>query len=63
MERYEYRRLKADIADLASDDFVTRLDALGAEGWKLVSTVKHERHGYSHELYLLFVRTVPPAAE
>lgn len=56
MDRYEYRVWKMDIADVAANDFETKLNDMGREGWKLDATVQRERHGYSHELTFLFSR-------
>ena len=63
MSQFEYRTLKTNVADLAKDELVTRLDSLGAEGWKLVSTVGHQHHGYSHEVHMIFVRTKKQAID
>lgn len=49
MNRYEYRILQTDIGQLGQKDFEVRLNAMGSEGWNLVATIPHERHGYSHE--------------
>jgi hypothetical protein len=62
MDGYEYRSLTTDITELAKEVFVERLNRLGAEGFQLVAAVPHERHGYSHEVHLLFMRTVPGEA-
>jgi hypothetical protein len=56
MNRYVYRTVNTDIAELAKPTFVEELNRLGAEGWKLVSTVSHERHGYSHEVHLVLMQ-------
>ena len=56
MNRYEYRTMKTSIERLAEEELVRDLNKLGAEGWSLVATVPHERHGYSHEVHLLFSR-------
>lgn len=54
--RWQYKRVDLDIADVAGPSFEQRLDRLGAEGWELVTAVQHARHGYSHEVHLLFKR-------
>lgn len=56
MTRYEYRTLSTDIAQLAEEELVKRLNAMGSEGWNLVAAVPQERHGYSHQVHLLFSR-------
>lgn len=60
--RWEYRRVDLDIAQVAKAGFEQTLNALGAEGWELVSAIQHERHGYSHEVHLVFKRGCGEAA-
>lgn len=55
MDRYEYKFIQADIADLGPN-LEGKLNALGDEGWRLMSTVSRERHGYSHEVHLILMR-------
>ena len=54
--RWQYKRVDLDILDLGGRSLEERLDRLGAEGWELVTAVQHARHGYSHEVHLLFKR-------
>lgn len=56
MNQYEYVVLHTKMNVLAEDDLARRMNGLGAEGWRLVSTVSHQHHGYSHEVHLFFVR-------
>jgi hypothetical protein len=56
MHGWEYKRLDLDIADVAGGAFEDRLQALGAARWELVTAIQHERHGYSHEVHLVFKR-------
>lgn len=56
MERYEYRILQADITDLGKKELEDRLNGLGSEGWNLVSTLSHERHGFSREIHMILSR-------
>lgn len=56
MSQFEYVVLHTKMNDLAGDDFTRRMNGLGAEGWRLVSTVSHQHHGYSHEVHMFFVR-------
>ena len=63
MNRYEYRSMQASVAQLSDEAFVRNLNELGAEGWNLVAAVPHERHGYSHEVHLLFSRLAEGPAE
>ena len=61
--RWQYKRVDLDIADVAGASFEGRLDRLGADGWELVTAVQHARHGYSHEVHLLFKRAAPREGE
>ena len=61
--RWEYKRLDLDIADVAGPSFEAHLDRIGAEGWELVTALQHARHGYSHEVHLLFKRTAARGEE
>lgn len=54
--RWRYKRVDIDITDVGGVRFEERLDGLGADGWELVTALQHERHGYSHEVHLLFKR-------
>src|SRR5690606_19222087 len=56
LTRYEYKVLLTDIAKVVEKSFEEELNGLGREGWKLEATVHRERHGYSHELTLVFSR-------
>jgi hypothetical protein len=57
--RWEYRRLNFDIREVSELGFEDQLNALGEEGWELVATLEHARHGYSHEVHLVFKRPMP----
>ncbi len=61
--RWEYKRLNLDIADIPHAAFEAELNELGAHGWELVAAVQHERHGYSHEVHLVFKRRASVAME
>jgi hypothetical protein len=63
MDRYEYRIVQTDIMKVTEKPFEAQLNQLGSDGWKLESTVQHERHGYSHEVAFLFSRPLSPAPE
>ena len=56
MTRWTYKRVMFEIGDLQEKDFEARLDAVGAEGWELVSTFDRERAGNSKECFFLFKR-------
>ena len=62
MNRYEYRTMRMAIERLGDESFVHTLNQLGADGWNLVSTVSHERHGYSREVHLIFSRVAEVGA-
>ncbi len=59
MDRYQYQTIQVDISELGKPELATRLDTLGREGWALVSTVSHERHGHSREVFMFFSRRAP----
>jgi len=63
MERYEYRIVQTDILKVTEKPFEVQLNDMGRDGWKLESTVQHERHGYSHEVAFLFSRPLSPTLE
>ena len=56
--RWEYMRVDLDIQDVSKPTFVDTLNSLGAQGWELISTLQHERHGYSHEVHLVLKRAL-----
>jgi hypothetical protein len=56
--RWEYKRINLQIGDVPQVEFEDDLNALGAQGWELVATLQHARHGYSHEVHLVFKRLV-----
>lgn len=60
MQSYEYRVVEIDIQKVHEKGFEAQLNEMGRDGWKLESTVQHERHGYSHEVVLLFCRPSTP---
>jgi hypothetical protein len=45
-----------DVLDIEKPEFEGRLDALGAEGWELVSSFDREKGGNSKEVYFIFKR-------
>lgn len=56
------KTVKTDVQRLDDAEYVRELNRLGDEGWALVASVPHERHGYSHELYFVFSRPREGAA-
>jgi hypothetical protein len=61
--RWQYRRVNLDIADVAADGFEALLMRLGDDAWELVTAVQHARHGYSHEVHLVFKRPAREAGD
>ena len=61
--RWEYKRVNLDIADVPEEKFEIELNRLGASGWELVGSLQHERHGYSHEVHLVFKRAIAEASD
>jgi hypothetical protein len=59
---WDYKRVRFPILELPREDFETRLNKLGSEGWELVTTVVHEHHGYSSEVHFVFKRPRTEAA-
>lgn len=56
MNRWVYKRVMFDILEIAEPDFEAKLNAVGKEGWELVSTFDRERGGNSKECFFLFKR-------
>jgi hypothetical protein len=56
MNRYEYATIKTDVWRLGDPELLAQLNRMGGEGWNLIAAIPHERHGYSHEVHLLFSR-------
>ena len=61
--RWEYKRMDLDISDLGGAGFEEQLNRLGSDGWELSFAVQRERHGYSHEVHMVFKRPLAAAAE
>jgi hypothetical protein len=58
MVKWAYRRVTIDILDVLGNGFEDTLNALGRDGWELVSTFDRERGGNSKECFFLFKRQV-----
>jgi hypothetical protein len=56
MSVWTYKRLTLDILEIDKDDFEGKLDALGAQGWELVSSFDREKGGNSKEVFFIFRR-------
>lgn len=56
--RWEYRRVVVDGVSLVRGEVDAELNRLGAEGWELTIAVPRDKHGYQHEVSLVFKRPV-----
>ncbi len=56
MTKWTYKRVQFDILEIAESDFEGKLNAVGKDGWELVSTFDRERGGNSKECFFLFKR-------
>lgn len=56
MKGFVYKRLTMDVLDIEKPDFEGKLDALGAQGWKLISSFDREKGGNSKEVFFIFMR-------
>ena len=63
MNHYEYTTIKTDVWRLGEPDLLAQLNRMGDDGWNLIAAVPVERHGYSHEVHLLFSRQRRELAE
>lgn len=53
--KWSYTRLVVRSHELG-EKLDQELAALGGEGWELVTTVPHDRHGNTHDIHLIFKR-------
>ena len=60
--RWEYRRTVVEGISLIRGEADAEMERLGEQGWELVVAVPREKHGYQHEVCLVFKRPVPEAA-
>lgn len=58
MHKYEYKRVTVDIVDVEKPTFEEGLNALGAQGWELVSAFDRERGGNSKEVFFIYKRQI-----
>lgn len=58
MTRWDYKRETFDIATIHESSFETKLAMLGNDGWELTTTIEHERHGHTREVYFVFRRPI-----
>lgn len=56
MQRWEYHRTVIDAAALIHGELDNEMKRLGDDGWELTVAVPREKHGYAHEVCLLFKR-------
>ena len=52
----EYHRITVDVTEISEPAFEAKLNALGGEGWDLVSSFDRERGGNSKEVFFIFKR-------
>ena len=62
MRRWQYNRTVIDGAALIRGEGDDEMHRLGREGWELVVAVSRDKHGYQHEVCLLWKRLDPEAA-
>jgi len=60
--RWEYKRSSLLITEVAEAGFEDQLNALGGDGWELVSALHHDRNGYTRDVYLVFRRPLTRAS-
>ena len=58
MQKYEYKRVTTDIIEVEKPGFEATLNALGAEGWELISAFDRERGGNSKEVFFIYMRKI-----
>ncbi|MFO0665843.1 MAG: DUF4177 domain-containing protein [Polyangiaceae bacterium] len=56
MHKFEYKRVTVDIVEVEKATFEENLNALGKQGWELVSAFDRERGGNSKEVFFIFKR-------
>jgi hypothetical protein len=56
MRRWQYRRLVIDGIAFIRGEADAEMTRLGREGWELVVAVPRDKHGYQHEVCLVFKR-------
>jgi hypothetical protein len=56
MTKWTYKRLMVDILEVAADDFESKLNKAGEDGWELVTMFDRERGGNSKECFFVFKR-------
>lgn len=58
MQKFEYKRVTCDIIEVEKPAFEASLNALGAEGWELISAFDRERGGNSKEVFFIYKRKI-----
>lgn len=59
--RWEYRRAVLESVAFIRGEADGDMERLGREGWELVVAVPRDKHGYQHEVALVFKRPIPEA--
>jgi uncharacterized protein len=62
MRRWQYRRVVIDSAAFIRGEGDAEMQRLGREGWELTVAVPRDKHGYQHEVCLVFKRPDPEHA-
>lgn len=62
MRRWQYTRTVVEGAALIRGEADVEMQRLGRDGWELVVAVPREKHGYSHEVCLVWKRPDPEAS-
>ncbi|MCW5830920.1 MAG: DUF4177 domain-containing protein [Labilithrix sp.] len=60
--RWEYRRAVIESVGFTRGEADAEMDRLGKEGWELTVAVPRDKHGYQHEVCLIFKRPAPEAS-
>lgn len=58
MTKWAYKRITFDIYEITENEFETKLNDAGEEGWELVATFDRERGGNSKECFCVFKRAI-----
>jgi hypothetical protein len=58
MVKWSYKRVTYDVLEVLDEGFEAKLNAIGSDGWELVSTFDRERGGNSKECFFIFRRQV-----
>lgn len=59
MRRWQYRRVVIDGGALVRGEADAEMERLGRDGWELSVAIPRDKHGYQHEVCLVFKRPNP----